>query len=105
MNKTPEKIDTSVNRPLETYQIVGRILGPLVFALMFAFDQTQEIMPTMAWRTAAVGSWMAIWWATEAIPVPVTAFIPILLFEPLGIASLRDATAPYADELWADLAE
>jgi sodium-dependent dicarboxylate transporter 2/3/5 len=42
---------------------------------------------------------MAIWWATEAIPVPVTAFLPIVIFEPLGITSLRDAAAPYANPI------
>ncbi len=89
--------EPAVNQPLETYQIVGRILGPLVFALMFFFDQSQEIMSSEAWRVAAVGLWMAIWWATEAIPVPVTALLPLVLFDPLGILSIGDAAAPYAN--------
>lgn len=54
-------------------------------------------MSVEAWRVAAVGLWMAVWWATEAIPVPVTAFLPIVLFEPLGISSIRDAAAPFAN--------
>lgn len=99
MITTPEKPDTSINRSLETYQIVGRILGPLVFAAMFAFDQSQDFMPIAAWRTAAVGAWMAIWWATEALPVAATAFLPIVVFDPLGIASVRDAAAPYANPI------
>ena len=56
-------------------------------------------MSAEAWRVAAVGLWMAIWWATEAIPVPVTAFLPIIIFEPLGISSIRDAAAPYANPI------
>ncbi len=56
-------------------------------------------MDPVAWRTAAVGMWMATWWATEAIPVPVTAFLPIVLFELLGITTLRDAAAPYANPI------
>jgi len=82
---------------LERYQIVGRILGPAIFVLMLVGDQWQGVMSTEAWRVAAVGLWMAVWWATEAIPVPVTAFLPIVIFEPLGISSLRDAAAPYAN--------
>ena len=66
---------------------------------MLATDQWQEVMNPQAWRAAAVGLWMAIWWATEAIPVPVTAFLPIVIFEPLGISSLRDAAAPYANPI------
>ncbi len=88
---------SNANRPLETYQIVGRILGPAIFLLMLVFGGGQEIMPPDAWRVAAVGLWMATWWATEAIPVPVTALIPLILFDPLGIFSIREAAAPYAN--------
>jgi len=66
---------------------------------MLATEQWQDVMNPQAWRAAAVGLWMAIWWATEAIPVPVTAFLPIVIFEPLGIASLKDAAAPYANPI------
>jgi len=88
---------SNANRPLETYQIVGRILGPAIFLLMLVFGGGQEIMPPDAWRVAAVGLWMATWWATEAIPVPVTALIPLILFDPLGIFSISEAAAPYAN--------
>lgn len=95
---TSSGIDKPVaNKPLQTYQVVGRMLGPLIFVLMLFFDQSQNVMPTEAWRVAAVGLWMATWWATEAIPVPVTALIPLVLFDPLGILSIRDAAAPYAN--------
>lgn len=56
-------------------------------------------MDPLAWRAAAIGLWMAIWWATEAVPVPVTAFLPLVVFAPLGIATLRDAAAPYANPI------
>ena len=80
-----------------TYQIIGRILGPLVFLLMLFLEDSQTAMEINAWRVAAVGVWMAVWWSTEAIPVPVTAFLPLVLFEPLGVFSLREAAAPYAN--------
>lgn len=82
---------------LELYQRIGRIAGPLAFVFMLATAGAQDAMSPTAWRVAAVGIWMAIWWATEAIPVAVTAFLPLVIFEPLGIASLRDAAAPYAN--------
>jgi len=99
LNTSPSSAEPSVNRPLERYQLVGRILGPAIFALMLATDQYQHVMNVQAWHAAAVGLWMAVWWATEAIPVPVTAFLPLVLFEPLGIATLRDAAAPYANPI------
>jgi sodium-dependent dicarboxylate transporter 2/3/5 len=92
-------VETAVNKEPETYQHIGRILGPAVFALMFATEHMQETMSPQAWRVAAIGLWMAIWWATEAIPVFVTAFLPIVAFDPLGIASIRDAAAPYSNPI------
>lgn len=99
MSNATEAAEDSNNRSLETYQIVGRILGPAVCLLMLLLDQSQDFMSSEAWRVAAVGLWMAIWWATEAIPVAVTAFLPIIVFDPLGIASIRDAAAPYANPI------
>ena len=64
---------------------------------MLATEQAQTAMDPLAWRAAAAGLWMAIWWATEAIPVPVTALLPLVLFAPLGIATIRDAASPYAN--------
>jgi sodium-dependent dicarboxylate transporter 2/3/5 len=96
MSQSPA-IAESPNRPLERYQIVGRVLGPGLFLLMMFLGQWQEAMPIEAWRVAAVGVWMAVWWATEAIPVPVTAILPLVVFDPLGIASIRDAATPYAN--------
>ena len=97
MTTSSQSAATPANRPVETYQIVGRILGPAIFISMLLTDQWQGVMSTEAWRVAAVGLWMATWWATEAIPVPVTAFLPLVVFEPLGISSLREAATPYAN--------
>ncbi len=66
---------------------------------MLALEPLQNAMDPLAWRAAAAGLWMAIWWATEAIPVPVTAFLPLVIFEPLGITTLKDAAAPYANPI------
>lgn len=87
------------DRSPEFSRRAGRLLGPLVFLAMMFAGQWQDVMDPVAWRTAAVGLWMAIWWATEAIPVPVTAFLPIVIFDPLGIASIREAAVPYANPI------
>ncbi len=92
----PVSASTESVEPLKTYQKVGRISGPVVFVLMLLLQDAQQTMSPEAWRVAAVGLWMAIWWATEAIPVFVTAFIPIVAFAPLGVATIREATVHYA---------
>ncbi|MFT4938447.1 MAG: sodium-dependent dicarboxylate transporter 2/3/5 [Paraglaciecola sp.] len=81
------------------YQDIGMVLGPIVFTLLMFFSTEQQTMSVAAWRTAAVGLWMAIWWATEAIPVPVTAFLPIVTFPLLGITSLKEATSAYSNPI------
>lgn len=81
------------------YQDVGLVLGPLLFVIMLLLDETQVVMEQNAWRVAAIGIWMAIWWATEAIPVPVTAFLPIVTFPFLGLMTIQDATLAYANPI------
>ena len=41
---------------------------------------------------------MAVWWATEAIPVAVTALLPLALFPLLDIADFETAALPYANK-------
>jgi len=82
----------------QRYQDVGIYLGPAVTVLMLLIGP-QGGLSDAAWRTAALGLWMAIWWATEARPVGVTAFIPLIFFAPLGITTLHKAAAPYANPI------
>jgi sodium-dependent dicarboxylate transporter 2/3/5 len=86
--------DETVRTP--TYQLVGRVMGPVIFLGMLLLGHEQDAMSVAAWRVAAAGLWMAVWWATEAVPVPVTALLPLIAFDPLGVSSIRDAAAPYA---------
>ena len=52
-------------------RLAGLLLGPVLFLLVL-FLPAPEGMPPVAWRTAAVGAWMAVWWITEAIPIQVS---------------------------------
>ena len=53
----------------------------------------------VGWMTASAGVLMAVWWATEAVPIAVTALLPIVVFPLLGITTIQDATAPYANKV------
>ncbi|NNF52798.1 MAG: anion transporter, partial [Gammaproteobacteria bacterium] len=81
-----------------TYKKVGLLLGPAVFIVML-MSPAPESLGDAGWRTAAVGLWMAIWWATEAIPVAVTALLPLVLFPLLGIKGMRETAAPFANPI------
>jgi sodium-dependent dicarboxylate transporter 2/3/5 len=54
-------------------------------------------MSLAAWHTTGVALLMAAWWVTEAIPIPATALVPLLLFPLLGISTMGAAASPYAD--------
>lgn len=41
---------------------------------------------------------MAIWWMTEAVPLPVTSLLPLVLFPMAGVLPIDQAAAPYADK-------
>lgn len=51
-----------------------------------------------AHNALAVTAWMALWWITEAVPISVTALLPLALFPFLGIIGARDVSATYGNE-------
>jgi len=81
-----------------SHQKVGLILGPVIFVLMLTLDPPAGLSPA-GWRVAAMGVLMATWWATEAVPIAVTALLPIVSFPMLGIASIQDTASPYANKV------
>ena len=74
------------------------LLGPAVALLMLLLGPPDSLT-VAAWRVAAMGLWMAIWWATEAVPIAVTALLPIVMFPLLGISDIRATVPPYADKV------
>lgn len=79
-------------------QRVGLMLGP-VACLLVLFAPVPEGLTTTGLRTAAVLVLMAIWWVTEAVPIPVTALLPLALFPLLGVLDMSATAAPFASEL------
>ena len=75
----------------------GLILG-LISALIILVIPASESLPLEAKRAAAIFVWMGIWWATEAVPIAVTALIPLVFFPILGVANIESTAAPYANK-------
>jgi sodium-dependent dicarboxylate transporter 2/3/5 len=88
-------------------RIIGLFCGPLAALILFWWlpeqyvnDAGQAVELTTAARTAAaVATWMAVWWITEAISVYATALIPLAVFPLTGAASIRMTAAAYGHEL------
>ncbi len=49
--------------------------------------------------TAAIAIWMAIWWISEAVPLAVTALLPIALFPLLGIMDGKAVSGAYVNHI------
>lgn len=81
-----------------THQKIGLFLGPVV-ALVMLFSDAPQGLGEAGWATAACGVLMAIWWATEAVPIAVTALIPLVAFPLLGVTTIQDTAAPYANKV------
>ena len=81
-----------------THQIVGLFLGPSL-ALLMILTGSPDALSDAGWNTAAIGVLMAVWWATEAVPIAVTALLPLVCFPLLGIATIQDTAAPYANKV------
>lgn len=76
----------------------GTWFGPLLFLLSVVIP-APEGLTHEAWLTAGAGLWMAVWWMSEAVPIPITSLLPIVLFPVLGVAPISEAASPYANPL------
>ena len=81
---------------MNAYKKKGFGIGLLVFISMLILPAPHGLS-SEGWMVAAVVSLMAIWWATETIPVAVTALIPLALFPLMGVVSFKEAAMPYAN--------
>ncbi|WP_236751040.1 SLC13 family permease [Actinoalloteichus hymeniacidonis] len=76
---------------------MGLALGPVFF--LAALFLLPDSLPQAGKATAAIALLMAIWWMTEAIPIPATALLPLVLFPVLNVAPLADVAPPYANDI------
>ncbi len=76
----------------------GRFVAPLMSVAVYLMLDGSDLEP-VARATAAIGILMAILWMTEAMPLPITSLLPIVLFPLAGVLEIGEATAPYANEI------
>lgn len=77
-------------------QLIGFVLGPLLFLFILLFF-SPEGLSKEAIGVLAATTWIATWWITEAIPIPATALLPIILFPLTGALPANTVTPSYGD--------
>jgi sodium-dependent dicarboxylate transporter 2/3/5 len=71
------------------------LAGPLLFWVL-GYSELLPVAPKMQ-LVIGVAAWMMVWWISEAVALPVTAFLPIVLFPALGILDLPTTAANYTN--------
>ena len=77
---------------------IGFIAGPLLFTMILWWAHPGSMSQDSA-KVMAVTIWIAIWWVTEAVPLPVTSLLPIILFPLMHVMKLEDTTRAYGHPL------
>lgn len=77
---------------------LGLLLGPTLFILIYTIVPEGFISPN-AYKVIALASWVICWWVTEAVPFPVTALLPLIIFPILGVMPISQSAAPYANPI------
>ncbi|MDH3203799.1 MAG: SLC13 family permease [Nitrosopumilus sp.] len=78
-------------------RITGFVISPILFTLIISYPV--EGLAFEAKLVLGLAVWMAIWWATEAIPFYVTASIPLFVFPLFNVADIDKIISAYGDKL------
>lgn len=68
--------------------------GPLLFLLIIFLGNFKGLSNQGQMVLASV-LWMAAWWTTEAVPMAMTALLPLILFPLLGVMTIKMTGANY----------
>ena len=79
------------------FRITGFVLSPILFTIIVSYPV--EGLAFEAKLVLGLAVWMAVWWATEAIPFYVTASIPLFVFPLLNVADIDKIISAYGDKL------
>ena len=85
--------------PMTIWQKMGRVVGPVTFfCLLFWFHPQGVENPDLARVTAAIAGLVAVFWITEALPLPITSLFPFLLFPLFGVMKTNDVARQYMNK-------
>jgi len=77
---------------------IGLLLGPVLFLLILFFFKAEGLSKEGT-STLAIGTWIAVWWISEAIPISVTALLPFILFPITDVMSVKGVSSAFANQM------
>ena len=81
--------------------MIKKLALPLapVIGILSGWVAFKNGMDPMAAKTLTVAVWTAIWWALEAIPIPVASLLPLALLPTLGVLTDKQVAMAYGNKL------
>ena len=82
---------------------IGLFLGPVLALSIHLFPLPDSIVNVVgsvegaraAWVTLSLLILMAVWWVSEAIPIPVTSLLPMVILPFFDVQSIKLTAAEY----------
>lgn len=81
-----------------TLRIWPVVTGLILFLVLLLLPPPSGLSEE-GWRCAAIALLMAFWWITEAIPIPATALLPLVLLPLTGVFPFTESVSSYAHRL------
>lgn len=78
---------------------LARAGGLLAALLVWLLLGTAEALTADARWVAAIATLMAVWWMTEAVPLPLTSLLPIVLVPIFTVRTVAETTTAYANPI------
>lgn len=79
-------------------RLVGLALGPVLFVLTLLFFESDGLSPEGV-AVLASTLWIATWWITEVVPIPVTSLLPIVLLPLTGALDGSTVVSAYGNDI------
>ena len=81
----------------EKFKKIGLVAGPILFIIIVNYPV--EGLSFEAKIVIGTTIWMISWWVSEALPIYVTALVPLVIFPVFNVIPLDEITAKYADKI------
>lgn len=79
-------------------RLTGLVLGPALFVATMLFLNPQGLS-SEGQAVLATTLWVATWWITEAIPIPVTSLLPVVLMPLTGALEGDAVVSAYGNDI------
>lgn len=77
---------------------ISLLASPLLFLILLAIPP-QFGLKADAWQVLAMAILMLGWWVTEALPLPVTSLVPLVLLPLMGVSQAKEVAPFYGDPI------